>query len=135
MSRDSAIGFQRFMSFCYSCPERKPEIDHFSFEKSIYKQADSLRDPKLLVDPNAVGCFIVHWAGCGKETKLIDVKKIYILHFENLYLARWRHSQKDLEKYPKVNITNSSLQVCDPSSYHWNSSLVPPSFYTNITLN
>lgn len=127
VNEHKAIGFERFMTFCYSCPRNHAELKHFSFTNSVYKVVpDKLAHPKLLVDPNAVGCYIVHWAGCGEPTHVVPVDFAHISHFENLYIPRWRKSKEDLEKEPNFNVTKGH-QLCDPSMYDWKRPL--PSYF------
>ncbi|RYY88871.1 hypothetical protein EON63_01665 [archaeon] len=50
------------------------DIHDFSFtHKDYITITDRLRDPKLVVNPSRVGCYIVHWAGCGDPTKELNV--------------------------------------------------------------
>ena len=62
------MGFQRFASFCTDstqCPEDQPEIHNFSLTQRQISMGTALTDKKLIVNPDYVGCFIMHWAGCG----------------------------------------------------------------------
>lgn len=51
------LGFGRFMTFCYDCPNEgnDGELNYLSFNDRKYKKNDRLRDPKLMVDPSQAG--------------------------------------------------------------------------------
>jgi hypothetical protein len=112
-----AVGIERIYSFCIDCPRDKPELKHLSFTKQRYTYSGKLNDPKLLVNPDKVGCYIVHWAGCGVPTHRLPIENIFLLHFENLYIARWHKSKEELLKDPQYNVTQNVL-ACDPSQHH-----------------
>jgi hypothetical protein len=123
VNSENALGIERYMSFCIDCPRDRPELRHFSFTNSRYAVIQpKLMHPKLAVNPNKVGCYIVHWAGCGAPTKVLSEKKIYILHFENIYLARWRKSKEELLAEQLFNNTKVNT-VCDPSKFDFRSPL------------
>ena len=122
VNQHHAVGIERFMSFCIDCPRDQAEIKLLNFNKNRYTVTDKLRDPKLLVNPNEVGCYIVHWAGCGKQTKVLPVDKVYLLHFENLYIPRWKKTVEELKKDKLFTNTKGTLK-CDPASVHFHGKL------------
>jgi len=127
LSQHKAVGFDRYMTFCTSCPRDRAELKQLSFSNSKYAEIkDKLQHPKLVVDPNAVGCYIVHWAGCGEETHVVPKEFAHISHFENLYTPRWRKSKEELEKEP-LFVPTKAHQICDPSLYDWKQPL--PSYF------
>ncbi len=81
----------------------------------------------LCLDPNRVGCFIVHWAGCGDETRNVPIEKAHILHFENLYTPRWSEEARGAHGH-EVNVTVGKMNtLCDPGVFDWKS--MTPSFH------
>lgn len=124
----SAVGFKRRMAFCNSCDQKQSEMKTLSLSQSDLSLGfRQLRDPKLVVDPNRVGCLIVHWAGCGDKTVTLDLEKAYILHFEDLYQRRW--TMKNRLKQPETALQPSLMQkTCDPTLYDWKGKL--PSFHS-----
>jgi hypothetical protein len=122
-----AVGFDRYMLFCMNCPHNHPELKHLSFTDTKYKLINTkLNHPKLVVDPSSVGCYIVHWAGCGSETHVVPDDKAFIGHFENLYSNRWRANDPFLKDYKEFVPSKVNL-LCDPSKYDWRSPM--PSFH------
>lgn len=118
-SQVHALGVDRFMAFCVDCPRDKPELRYLSlttYKFSIYEP--KLMHPKLVVNPNKVGCYIVHWAGCGAETKMVPISDAYIIHFENIYTPRWNLTRNELLLKPAFNITKSA-SICDPGKFDW----------------
>ena len=41
------------------------KVVDFSLNDNTYALGQKLRDLKLIVNPDFVGCIIMHWAGCG----------------------------------------------------------------------
>lgn len=123
-----SIGFDRKMAFCNSCDKSKEEIETMSLSQSeVMISSRPLAHPKLVVDPNKVGCYIVHWAGCGAQTRILPLEKAYILHFENLYQRRWKKEFR-LKMGNETVFQPSTIQkMCDPTLYDWSGPL--PSFF------
>ncbi len=118
LQENPLLGFQRDMVFCASCNKDQSESESLSFRKQKYVLGGMLRDPKLVVDPNVAGCFIIHWAGCGGETKILDNFTAVVHHFENMYNRRWHHSKTQLAAMPRLQPTEFTF--CDPSALNSN---------------
>lgn len=74
---------------------------------------EKLNDPKLVVDPNEAGCYIVHWAGCGPDRHYMPINDSRILHFENMYFPRWQYSHELITN--GLDLTASKVNTfCDP---------------------
>lgn len=123
-----SVGFKRRMIFCDDCDSDKSEIMSMSLTKSrLVTNTIVLAHPKLNVDPNQVGCFIVHWSGCGFEAVNLPLDRVYITHFENLHQKRWSRNRR--KKYNETLFVPSAIQkTCDPVNYDWSGPL--PSFHT-----
>lgn len=124
----TAVGFMRKMIFCTGCDKDKPEVATMSITKTeLALNSHVLMHPKLVVDPNRVGCYIVHWAGCGDETKELPIEKAYILHFEDLYHRRWDINHRKHLGNETVFQPTAIQKTCDPTLYDWKGPL--PSFH------
>jgi hypothetical protein len=146
------LGFKRYMTFCYDCNHRVAELKSLSFQSAendkglvvgdrqryqqhkhhVYKVIEPPLDhPKLLVNPNAVGCYIVHWAGCGASPYNVPPEMMFITHFENLYVVRWKEINEEyLKPHRFLQFTNVH-QICDPSKFHWDMEKYPSYHYVN----
>ena len=140
MVRHAANGFRRYVSFCAKgqCPEGVPEVSMFSLTKKTYDVGEKLRDLKLILNPDFVGCMIMHWAGCGtglgEESKLVyrSVDQVhmiknttaYIAHFENFFHPRWsRTNYAQMWQFAKLDRTIDKVAFpvvarCDPATIH-----------------
>ena len=124
----TAVGFKRRMVFCSSCDTKHSEALTMSLTKSeLSVHSHVLRDPKLVVDPNRVGCYIVHWAGCGDKSENVPLDKAYILHFENFYYRRWDMTKRQRFGNETIFKPASMQKICDPTLYNWKNPL--PSFH------
>jgi hypothetical protein len=54
------LGFERYMVFCADCPTGEPEQKYLSFTNQHYRKSERLNDPKLLIDPNKAGIFVIY---------------------------------------------------------------------------
>ena len=87
---------------------------------NTYSLGEKLRDLKLIVNPDFVGCMIMHWAGCGTgvgdlsklsyksidNVRMIKNSTAYIAHFENLFDPRWTRANKQQQwMYKKLDRT------------------------------
>jgi hypothetical protein len=92
----------------------------------VYKVIEPhLDDPKLVVNPNAVGCYIVHWAGCGASPYDVPPESMFITHFENLYVVRWKEVNEEYLKPHRFLQFTNVYQICDPSKFHWDMEKYP----------
>ena len=87
----SIVAFDRWMAFCKNCDSSQPELPTLSFTNTHYKITEKLQHPKLIVNPDKAGCYLMHWSGCGDPTVTLKNETAFIVHFENLYDARWKH--------------------------------------------
>ncbi len=85
-----------------------------------------LKKGKLAVDPNRVGCFIIHYVGCGvRKPLMVGMEVAYIMHFENLYATRFKLQVGEAGRGLKLQLSESNRKldynltkvnrVCDPS--------------------
>ena len=116
----SSVGIRRYMTFCREgCVKDKAELRYLSFSKSKYgMHPDKLSDPKLIINPDKVGCFIMHWAGCGDATEFLSNDTALILHFENLYDARWKSDAYVMKNMTDLDLNRLPLMTCDPDRIH-----------------
>ena len=128
VNNHTSVALMRRMIFCKDCDQSKPDITTISLTKSTLMLNDHLlSDPKLVVDPNRVGCFIVHWAGCGDVTIRSPVERLYIIHFEELYTRRWGILDRLSLGNETVFKPPPMVEKCDPSRYDWTQPL--PNFH------
>ena len=117
LRNNGVVGFERYMTFCSTCSDKQGELNHFSFRNTQYKIVRKKLDhTKLVVDPNQAGCYIVHWAGCGPRQYTYPIEEARILHFENLYIPRWKYSHSFIQDTDPLTPSKVNLK-CDPKLF------------------